>query len=85
MEQFKAMVRDMEKTSRILEAASEHMKKLEKTVDYNAKRYKEVREILEATYERIKDDRILRMYFPEIMEHMGESLDNDEIRRKDNL
>lgn len=72
MEQLKAMITDMERTSQTLQAASEHMKKLEKTVDFNIKRYNQAQEILQVTHDRIKDDKILRMYFPELMEYMKE-------------
>lgn len=78
MEQLRAMIVDMEKTSETLKAASEHMKRLEKTVEYNIKRYNKAQEILKDTHERIKDDKILRMYFPELMDYMKEG-DNNEL------
>lgn len=72
MEQLRAMITDIEKTSETLQAASEHMKRLEKKVEFNNKRYNQAQEILKVTHDRIKDDRILRMYFPELMEYMKE-------------
>ena len=72
MEQLRAMIKDMEQTSQTLQDASEHMKRLEKTVDFNVKRYNKAQEILNICHERIKDDKILRLYFPELMEYMKE-------------
>ena len=69
MEQLKDMILEISKTSETLQAASEHMKRAEKKAEFNALRYKQAQEILEVTYERIKDDRILRLYFPELMEY----------------
>lgn len=77
MEQLQALIVDIEKTSNTLQEASEHMKKLEATVGYNHKRFVEAKEVLSISYERIKDDKILRMYFPELMEYMqGEEKSN---------
>lgn len=84
MEQLRALITDMEKTSGILQEASEHMKRLENTVDFNTKRYKEILEIMHITHDRIKDDRILRLYFPELMEYMG-GVKDDGVRRENSL
>lgn len=69
MEQLRDMILEINKTSETLQAASEHMKKVEIKAEYNFQRYKQAQEILEVTYERIKDDRILRLYFPELLEY----------------
>lgn len=72
MQQLKELIQDMENTSHVLQEASEHIRRLEKTVEFNYKRYKAAEDILQITYDHIKDDRILRKYFPEIMEYMNE-------------
>lgn len=85
MEHLRALIVDIEKTSNTLQEASEHMKKLEKSVEFNHKRYTQAKEVLTITYDRIKDDCILKMYFPELLEYMEEEKKENDIRGKDLL